>query len=105
MAEPADDRTPVVAFASLQKLWKVTRTDLAAVRAPILLYRSRVDHVVDESSARVLQAGAVNAEIREVVLEDSYHVATLDNDAPTIFEGSVEFIRALAPSRDTGGVP
>jgi carboxylesterase len=29
----------------------------------------------------------------EVVLEDSYHVATLDNDAPVIFAGSVDWIR------------
>ena len=25
------------------------------------------------------------------MLDDSYHVATLDNDAPLIFDGSVEF--------------
>ena len=29
VAEPADDRTPVVAFASLQQLWQVTVADLA----------------------------------------------------------------------------
>lgn len=94
--ESAADRTPVVAFASLQKLWKVTRADLDAVRAPILLYRSRVDHVVDELSAQVLKSAAVNTTVREVMLEDSYHVATLDNDAPQIFAGSVEFVRSLA---------
>src|SRR3954471_13180586 len=42
--EGAADRTPVVAFASLQKLWKATVADLDKVRAPILMYRSRVDH-------------------------------------------------------------
>jgi carboxylesterase len=35
----------------------------------------------------------------EVVLADSYHVATLDNDAPTIFAGSVEFARRLHAQR------
>jgi carboxylesterase len=30
-----------------------------------------------------------------VLLEDSYHVATLDNDAPVIFENSLEFVRRL----------
>jgi carboxylesterase len=34
--------------------------------------------------------------VEERVLHDSYHVATLDNDAPTIFEGSVEFVRRHA---------
>jgi carboxylesterase len=96
--EIADSRTPVVAFASLQKLWKVTRADFAALRAPILLYRSREDHVVEELSTRLLRAGAVNTTVREVVLDDSYHVATIDNDAPTIFAGSVEFVRSLTAS-------
>jgi carboxylesterase len=97
VVEPADDRTPVVAFVSLQKLWKVTRADLAAVRAPILLFRSRKDHVVDPSSAQVLKSGAVNTTVREVILEDSYHVATMDNDAPTIFDGSLRFVEELTP--------
>jgi carboxylesterase len=96
VVEPAADRTPVVAFASLQKLWKVTRADLPSLRAPILMYRSREDHVVDDLSGQLLKAGAVNTTVREVVLEDSYHVATLDNDAEQIFEGSVEFIESIA---------
>ena len=93
--EQAADRTPVVAFASLQKLWKVTLTDLSSVRAPILMYRSREDHVVDDLSAQLLQRGAVNTTVREVLLENSYHVATLDYDAPVIFEGTVEFIESV----------
>jgi carboxylesterase len=102
VAEPAADRMPVVAFASLQRLWKITVADLGKVRAPVLLYRSREDHVVDTLSGQLLVAGAVNTTVREIVLENSYHVATLDNDAATIFAGSVEFItervEALAPS-------
>lgn len=98
IAEPAGDRTPVVAFASVLKLWKVTAADLPKLRAPVLMYRSRHDHVVDDLSGQLLKAGAVNTTVREIVLEDSYHVATLDNDAPTIFAGSVEFVRAHAPA-------
>ena len=100
IAEPAGDRTPVVAFASVQKLWKVTVADLPKLRAPVLMYRSREDHVVDDLSGKLLRAGAVNTTVREVVLEDSYHVATLDNDAPQIFEGSVQFVESL-----TGATP
>ncbi len=96
VVEAAADRTPVVAFASLYKLWKRTVADLPKVTAPILLYRSREDHVVDPLSAQLLAQHATNTTIREVVLENSYHVATLDNDAPLIFDGSVEFFRSLA---------
>lgn len=93
--EPALDRTPVVAFASLQRLWRVTLADLPRVTAPILMFRSREDHVVEPLSGRLLQAGATSTTVREVILENSYHVATLDNDAAQILHGSVEFIRSL----------
>jgi carboxylesterase len=102
IAEPAGDRTPVVAFASMLKLWKVTVADLGAVRAPVLMYRSRIDHVLDDLSGQLLKAGAVNTTVREVILENSYHVATIDNDAPQIFEGSVDFIESLTGANVDG---
>jgi carboxylesterase len=40
---------------------------------------------------RVLQAALPAVEVR--TLANSYHVATLDNDAPAIFEGTLAFIK------------
>jgi len=94
--ELAYDRTPIAAFASLQELWKVTLAELPKVTAPILMFRSRVDHVVEPLSGLLLQAGATSTTVREVILEDSYHVATLDNDAQRIFDLSIEFIQEQA---------
>lgn len=94
VVEPAYDRTPVVAFASLLQLWKTTVADLDKVSAPIRMYRSVDDHVVDPSSARLLKARATGTTVEEILLHDSFHVATIDNDAPEIFAGSVEFIRS-----------
>jgi carboxylesterase len=93
--ESGSDRTPVIAFASVLKLWKVTAADLGKISAPVRMYRSVDDHVVDPSSAALLKAAATSTTIEEILLHDSYHVATIDNDAPTIFEGSVDFIRSL----------
>lgn len=87
-------RTPIRAFVSLQQLWRTTLAELGEVRAPILLYTSREDHVVDDLSAKLLHERATNTSIEHVWLENSYHVATLDHDAQTIFDGSVEFIAA-----------
>jgi len=96
--EVAYDRVPTRAFASLRELWTVTRADLGRITCPVLAYRSRVDHVVEESSGRVLLAGLRNAPVEERILADSYHVATLDHDAPTIFAGSLEFARSHQPA-------
>ena len=53
VSEAAYDRLPVRAFVSLQQLWKVVRADLGRVRAPVLLLRSREDHVVEPLSGRL----------------------------------------------------
>ena len=94
--ELAYDKIPVKASYQLTRLWLTTRNDLAKVTQPVLIFRSREDHVVEPDSCEMFHAKASSTDVREVVLENSYHVATLDNDAPTIFEGSVEFVRELA---------
>lgn len=94
VTELAYDKTPLRAAYSLQKAWPVVKADLPKISCPVLVYRSAVDHVVEPVSGRDLLAGCVHAEER--VLANSYHVATLDNDAPTIFEGSLEFVRTHA---------
>jgi carboxylesterase len=94
ITELAYDRTPVKGAYQLSRLWRITRAELSRINAPMLVFRSRVDHVVEPVSGRLLRAGCAQCELTERILEDSYHVATLDHDAPTIFGGSVEWIRA-----------
>ncbi len=87
-------RVPVRAAASLPALWRLTRSRLGEVTQPVLVYRSTVDHVVGPASMRVLQTALPPGQLTVRDCPDSYHVATLDNDAPTIFAGSLEFVRA-----------
>ena len=89
------DRTPLRAAHSMLRGYRQLRGDLGRITCPVLIYRSVVDHVVDPSSARVIVAGVGSSDIRVETLANSYHVATLDNDAPTIFEESAEFIRRV----------
>jgi carboxylesterase len=96
--ELAYDKVPLKAFASLQKAWPVVVADLHKITCPVLAYRSSVDHVVEAISGRVLVEGCAGGTIEERILDNSYHVATLDNDAPTIFAGSLDFVRAHAPA-------
>ncbi len=48
--------------------------------------------MVDPSSARIILSRVSSRDLTERILENSFHVATLDNDAPTIFEESAEFV-------------
>lgn len=92
--ELAYDRAPLKAVASLQKLWSLTREDLGQVHQPLLTFRSAVDHVVEPLSGRLLLAGVASTDVEEHVLAGSYHVATLDNDADAIFDGSINWLQA-----------
>lgn len=83
-------RVPVKSAATLPAMWKITARHLNEVTQPVLVYRSTVDHVVGPASMKVLSAALPNAEVRP--LPDSYHVATLDNDAQAIFDGTLAFI-------------
>jgi carboxylesterase len=98
--EGALKKTPVASVSTLPKMWKTTAAELASVTQPVLVYRSTVDHVVGPASMKVLTAALPNAEVR--LLANSYHVATLDNDAPEIFDGSLAFIQKHSVGQQNG---
>jgi carboxylesterase len=93
------DRTPLRALGSMMAGWKAVREDLAKVTQPIVHFRSAEDHVVDPSSSQIIASKVSSRDVKERILENSYHVATLDNDAPVIFEESIEFIRRVTADR------
>ncbi|MCC9145019.1 MULTISPECIES: alpha/beta hydrolase [unclassified Arthrobacter] len=94
--EGAYTRTPVRAVHQLARLFRETTRSLPDVTAPVLAFRSRLDAVVPESSMDVLRSRLLNADLEVVPLENSYHVATMDHDAPLIFDRSHEFIQRVS---------
>ena len=68
------------------------------MKAPLIYFRSADDHVVDDASQPIILDKISSTDVEVVMLPESYHVATLDNDAQTIFERSAEFVaRVTAP--------
>ncbi|MFF2653369.1 alpha/beta hydrolase [Streptomyces sp. NPDC058045] len=105
--ETGYDRVPLHAANSLRRLCRVVDAELPQVTQPLLLLHSVVDHVVSPAdSARVLSRVS-STDVTEILLEHSYHVATLDYDADRIFEESLAFLGRLAPSlgKDLGKDP
>jgi carboxylesterase len=98
VTELAYPKLPTRAMMQLRRLWAATRADLPRVTTPVIVFHSAEDHVVEPINSRILLDSVSSADTTEVVLRDSYHVATLDNDATLIFEGSVDWIRARVPA-------
>jgi len=91
--EGAYARTPVRAAASLRQFQTIVRRDLGKVTQPLLLLHSAQDHVVEPVNSALVLSGVASTDVREIVLTESYHVATLDHDAALIFDATVEFIQ------------
>jgi carboxylesterase len=98
VTEGGYSRLSTRAFHSLRQLWALTMAGLGTVDQPLLVFRSEVDHVVEAANTSTLLASVASKDVEERVLPNSYHVATLDYDAQTIFDGSLAFVRRLAPS-------
>ncbi|MGH3509532.1 MAG: alpha/beta hydrolase [Nocardioidaceae bacterium] len=91
-------RTPLKAAHSMMTAWRSVRSDLPKVTQPLLLFRSAEDHTVDPSSAKIILGSVSSRDVTERLLDNSYHVATLDNDAPAIFAESAEFVERVTRS-------
>ncbi len=91
------EKVPLHAAHSLRTFFRLVDGELPQVTQPLLLLRSPQDHVVPPAdSARVL-ARVSSTDVTEILLEQSYHVATLDYDADRIFAESAAFVARLAP--------
>jgi carboxylesterase len=93
--ELAYTKTPLKAGHSQIVAWRTIIRDLPEVTQPVLLLHSPQDHVVPASSSALVLGKISSQDVQEILLENSYHVATLDNDAPLIFAESVKFIERL----------
>jgi carboxylesterase len=88
-------RMPLQPLYSLTQLWQDVSQHLGDITCPMLAFGSDEDHVVEPSNCVEVVQGVGSHDVMFVPLHDSYHVATLDNDAQQIFEQSSAFIRRL----------
>ncbi len=95
VTELAYTRTPLKALHSVLGGWSSLIRDLPEVTQPVLLLRSPQDHLIPASSSALIRSRISSRDVTEVLLMDSYHVATIDNDAPRVFDESAKFIERV----------
>jgi carboxylesterase len=91
-------RVPLHAAHSLRRFFRLVDGELPQVTQPTLLLHSLQDHVVPSADSARILSRISSTDVTEILLEQSYHVATLDHDAERIFDESDAFIGRLAPS-------
>lgn len=94
--ELAYAKIPLRSIGETSRMMKRVQARLPSITTPILVFHSIEDHVIPRNNGPyvIRRIGSANKEL--VTLPNSYHVATMDNDAPTIFERSAEFIERVA---------
>lgn len=92
--EPASPQLPVASMLSLLEEVVELEASLHRIACPLLLCTSAVDHVVPPRSSDVL-ADRVSGPVTRVLLERSFHVATLDHDAELIERRAAAFATAV----------
>ncbi|WP_327314477.1 alpha/beta hydrolase [Streptomyces sp. NBC_01235] len=96
--ETGYNRVPLHSAHSLRTFLRLVDGELPQVTQPLLLLRSVRDHVVPPADSARILSRVSSTDVTEILLEQSYHVATLDHDADRIFEESYAFIARIAPS-------
>ncbi|GAA5702397.1 thermostable monoacylglycerol lipase [Streptomyces avermitilis] len=91
-------RVPLHAAHSMRNLYALVDGELPQVTQPMLLLHSPQDHVVPPADSARILSRVSSTDVTESLLEQSYHVATLDHDADRIFEESYAFLGRLAPA-------
>jgi carboxylesterase len=93
--ENGDDRLPVAAAIQMAALLKLVRSELPEIRQPVVLFRSGTDHVIPRGNARRILATIGSERTELVECPRSFHVVTLDHDAPLVRERVLAFAREL----------
>ena len=90
--ELAYPEVPVPAIKEFMALMRVTNDLLPTIETPVLMFQSTEDHVVPPGNGPYIQSQLGSRYKQLARLENSYHVATLDNDAGYIAEQTIRFI-------------
>jgi carboxylesterase len=91
VVESSYNATPLAPAKSLFEGVALVRQKLSQITVPVLLLTSREDHVVTPDNGDDL-VSEVSGSLERVWLENSYHVATIDNDQELVESLTMDFL-------------
>ena len=87
--------TPWYSIIEMHDLSKHVRRRLRAVRAPCLVAHSTEDDVSSIANADLVSSH-VQGPVERLMLENSYHMVTIDSDRRLLTERAIDFVRRIA---------
>ncbi|WP_082493427.1 carboxylesterase [Acidovorax sp. Leaf160] len=89
----------------LRALSAHVRRNLGRVRAPCLVMHARHDDIAAAGNAEEIVRGVRHAPVELVLLDDSYHMITIDRDRRTVLARTVAFAQAVAAQQAESPAP
>jgi carboxylesterase len=90
--------TPGIAVMERQRLVDAVLPEISRIKAPVLILHPREDDYADLSNAAFLQK-TLGGPVDLVVLEDSYHLVTVDRQRGVVLERTLAFMERLLGAR------
>jgi carboxylesterase len=98
-------RLPMNAVLQAKKLIREVKKTMLAVTAPALIVHAVEDDVASVRSAEFVLDNIGSDDVDFVMLRDSYHMVTLDNEKDLVASETVRFFRNRAPLGATDHLP
>jgi carboxylesterase len=89
------DKVPLKAIHQLLHLMEDTKNKVTYVSSPTVIFKSAIDHVVPPSNSEFIFDQVNTLEKNMIVLQNSYHVASMDYDAQFIVDNIHQHIKKI----------
>ena len=91
---------PWWSIIELRRLAAHVQSHLADLRAPCLVIHANEDDISHVSNAHDIERGAVNAKVEVVLLDNCYHMITIDRERRTVIARCNDFLGRIAQSAE-----
>lgn len=96
---------PWWSVVEMHKLARSVLRNMPALRAPCMVMHARNDDIASVSNAYEIQRRAVNAPVTLQLLDDSYHMITIDRERRVVIARAAAFVTELVEGAKPGAAP
>lgn len=86
---------PLLATREVFRLQRLVRSELGRITMPLFVVHSVNDHTVPVSNVDYVLARVQSTYVEKMLVQDSYHVLTVDHDHPRIFARILDFMQKV----------
>lgn len=96
----AYDTIPAESMRELYRLSKAVRKIMLLIKTPALILHSAEDDLASSKNADYIERHIGEDVVRKILLKDTYHMITIDNQKETVADETINFLRDSIEQRE-----